>query len=37
MKPPGRFGQLPNLDVPEDADDPLPNAEIDAWEGDSPS
>ena len=27
---PRRFGQLPNLDVPDTVDDPLPDAEIDA-------
>jgi hypothetical protein len=31
------FGQLPNLAVCGNVDDPLPDAEIDAWEGDSPS
>jgi hypothetical protein len=33
MKHPRRFGQLPNLAVRDTDDDPLPNAEIDAWEG----
>lgn len=30
-----RFGQLTNLVVPADFDEPLPAAEIDAWEGNS--
>lgn len=30
---PRRFGQLPNLTVPEDFDDPLPESELAAWEG----
>lgn len=36
-KPPGAriFGQAPNIRVPEDFDEPLPDAEIDAWEADS--
>jgi prevent-host-death family protein len=29
---PRRFGQLPNLAVPEDFDDPLPESELAAWE-----
>ena len=33
---PRRFGQLPSLGVPDNFDDPLPDAEIAAWEGDSP-
>jgi hypothetical protein len=37
MKHPRRFGQLPNLAVPDTVDDPLPNVEIDAWEGNSAS
>jgi hypothetical protein len=28
-----RFGQLPNISVPADFDDPLPDAEVVAWEG----
>ena len=32
---PRRFGQLQNLSVPDNFDDPLPDAEIAAWEGDS--
>jgi prevent-host-death family protein len=28
-----RFGQLPALVIPEGFDDPLPKAEIAAWEG----
>jgi hypothetical protein len=35
-KSPRRFGQLPSLGVPDNFDDPLPDAEIAAWEGDSP-
>jgi hypothetical protein len=34
---PRRFGQLQNLSVPDNFDDPLPDAEIAAWEGDSHS
>jgi prevent-host-death family protein len=30
-----RFGQLPALTVPDTFDDPLPDAEIAAWESDS--
>ncbi|MFZ0832741.1 MAG: type II toxin-antitoxin system Phd/YefM family antitoxin [Mycobacterium sp.] len=30
-----RFGQLPALAVPENFDDPLPEAEIAAWQGSS--
>lgn len=37
MKDPRRFGQLPNLAVPDTVEDPLPDTEIDAWEGNSPS
>jgi hypothetical protein len=33
MKHPRSFGQLPNLAVPDTVDDPLPDTEIDAWEG----
>lgn len=29
---PRRFGQFPNLVVPEDFDDPLPESELAAWE-----
>jgi prevent-host-death family protein len=32
---PRRFGQLPNLAVPGDFDDPLPESELAAWEGNS--
>jgi hypothetical protein len=31
------FGQRPSLAVPDTFDDPLPDPEIVAWEGDSPS
>ena len=34
---PRRFGQLRNLSVPDTFDDALPDAEIAAWEGNSPS
>jgi hypothetical protein len=34
---PRRFGQLHNLAVPDTFDDPLPDAEMGAWEGDSTS
>lgn len=30
--PPRRFGQLPDLAVPDDFDDPLPETELDMWE-----
>ncbi len=30
-----RFGQLPALVVPDNFDEPLPDAEIAAWEGNS--
>ena len=30
-----KFGQLPALTVPDTFDEPLPDAEIAAWEGDS--
>jgi prevent-host-death family protein len=30
---PRRFGQLPNLVVPNDFDEPLPASELAAWEG----
>jgi antitoxin (DNA-binding transcriptional repressor) of toxin-antitoxin stability system len=32
---PRRFGQLPNLPIPDGFDDPLPDSEIAAWEGNS--
>ena len=32
---PRRFGQLPALNVSDDFDEPLPEAEIRAWESDS--
>ncbi|UXA21349.1 hypothetical protein [Mycobacterium sp. SMC-4] len=32
--PPRRFGQLPNLVVPNDFDEPLPPAETAVWESD---
>jgi hypothetical protein len=28
-----QFGQFPDISVPESFDDPLPDAEIVAWEG----
>lgn len=31
---PRQFGQLPNLTVPGDFDEPLPDAELAHWEGD---
>lgn len=31
------FGQLPNLSVPADFDEPLPDAELAGWEGEEPS
>lgn len=30
---PRKFGQLPNLLVPNDFDDPLPDVELARWEG----
>ncbi len=30
---PRTFGQLPNLLIPRDFDEPLPNAELIAWDG----
>jgi len=30
-----KFGQLPNLAIPSNFDDPLPIDELDAWEGDA--
>ena len=30
---PRKFGQLPNLFVPKDFDEPLPDAELAAWDG----
>jgi hypothetical protein len=37
LKPPvaRTFGQLPNVRVPEDFDEPLPDAVIAVWEADS--
>ena len=32
---PRKFGQLPALVVPENFDEPLPDAEIAAWQGNS--
>jgi hypothetical protein len=32
---PRKFGQLPALIVPDNFDEPLPEAEIAAWEGNS--
>jgi prevent-host-death family protein len=29
---PRRFGQLPNLTVPDDFDEPLPDSELAGWE-----
>jgi hypothetical protein len=34
---PRRFGQLRSLSVPDTFDEPLPDAEIGTWEGNSPS
>ncbi|MGB2920779.1 MAG: type II toxin-antitoxin system prevent-host-death family antitoxin [Mycobacterium sp.] len=34
---PRQFGQLPNLSIPADFDDPLPDAELARWEGDDSS
>ncbi|OMC37025.1 prevent-host-death protein [Mycobacterium sp. GA-1841] len=32
--PRGRtFGQLPDFDIPEDFDEPLPPGELEAWDG----
>lgn len=31
--PPRPFGQLPDLAVPDDFDDPLPETELATWEG----
>jgi hypothetical protein len=36
-KHPRTFSQLPNLAVCDTVDDPHPETEIDAWEGNSPS
>jgi hypothetical protein len=36
MRDPRRYGQLPNLAAPDTVEDPLPDTEIDAWEGNSP-
>lgn len=30
---PRRFGQIPNLVIPNDFDDPLPASELATWEG----
>jgi prevent-host-death family protein len=30
---PRRFGQLPTMVIPKDFDEPLPAAELEAWEG----
>jgi prevent-host-death family protein len=32
---PRKFGQLPALVVPDNFDEPLPDAEVAAWQGDS--
>ena len=32
---PRKFGQLPALVVPDNFDEPIPDAEIAAWQGDS--
>jgi prevent-host-death family protein len=32
---PRKFGQLPGLVVPDNFDEPLPESEIAAWQGDS--
>lgn len=34
---PRQFGQLPNLQVPGDFDEPLPESELAHWEGDADS
>lgn len=34
---PRRFGQLPNLLIPNDFDEPLPDAELARWEGEESS
>jgi hypothetical protein len=34
---PRQFGQLPNLLVPRDFDEPLPESELARWEGDANS
>lgn len=34
---PRRFGQLPNMSVPADFDEPLPDAELAGWEGEESS
>jgi prevent-host-death family protein len=34
---PRQFGQLPNLVVPSDFDEPLPESELARWEGDANS
>lgn len=31
---PRQFGQMPNLSIPEDFDEPLPDTELARWEGD---
>jgi prevent-host-death family protein len=35
LQRPRRFGQLPTLTVPDNFDEPLPDVEIEAWEGNS--
>jgi prevent-host-death family protein len=35
LQRPRRFGQLPALTVPDNFDEPLPDVEIAAWEGNS--
>lgn len=35
--PPRRFGQLPDLAVPDDFDEPLPPTEAAVWEGPDPA
>lgn len=34
---PRQFGQMPNLSIPEDFDEPLPDTELVRWEGDESS
>lgn len=37
LTPPRRFGQLPDLAVPDDFDEPLPPTEAAVWEGPDPA
>lgn len=34
---PRQFGQMPNLSIPKDFDEPLPDTELARWEGDESS